>query len=69
MDSASPQFVAFGLLVAIISNFNQSRPWRDGVLLSASLIFIAVLVMNASPWSLAPFAAFLILGYAAVKIV
>jgi D-alanyl-lipoteichoic acid acyltransferase DltB (MBOAT superfamily) len=69
MDSASPQFVAFGLLVALMSNFNQSRPWRDGVLLIASLVFIVLLVKNASPWSLAPFAAFLILGYAAVKIV
>jgi D-alanyl-lipoteichoic acid acyltransferase DltB (MBOAT superfamily) len=69
MDSASPQFVAFGLLVALISNFNQSRPWRDGVLLSANLVFIVLLVKNASPWSLAPFAAFLMLGYAAVKTV
>jgi D-alanyl-lipoteichoic acid acyltransferase DltB (MBOAT superfamily) len=69
MDSASPQFVAFGLLIALMSNFHGSRPWRDGVLLSASLVFIVLLVNNASPWSLAPFAAFLILGYAAVKIV
>jgi alginate O-acetyltransferase complex protein AlgI len=69
MDFASPQFVAFGLLVALVSNFNQSRPWRDGVLLSASLVFIVLLAKNASPWSLAPFATFLILGYAAVKIV
>lgn len=69
MDSASPLFVAFGLLIAVVSNFNQSRAWRDGVLLSASLVFIALLVKNASPWSLAPFAAFLILAYAAVRLV
>lgn len=69
MESASPEFVAFGLLVALMSNFNQSRPWRDGVLLSASLVFIALLAKNASPWSLAPFGAFIMLGYAAVKMV
>jgi hypothetical protein len=40
MDSASIQFVLFGLAVAIISNISRSYIWRSIVLLSASLVFL-----------------------------
>ena len=43
MDSASFQFVAFGLAVALISNFSRSRAWRSTVLMVASLVFLALL--------------------------
>jgi hypothetical protein len=32
MDSASFQFVLFGLAAALISNFSRSRVWRSTVL-------------------------------------
>ena len=63
MDSASIQFVLFGLVVAIISNFRSSRLWRSTVLMLASLVFIGLLARN--PVVLLPLAAFLLLGYAA----
>lgn len=69
MDSASLQFVGYGLLTALISNFSRSVVWRGAVLLAASLIFIA-LILGSSPWqSLLPFAGFLALGFAAIKLV
>ena len=69
MDTASLQFVGYGLLAALISNFSRSVAWRGVVLLVASLIFIA-LVLGGNPWQmLLPFAGFLVLGFAVIKLV
>jgi D-alanyl-lipoteichoic acid acyltransferase DltB (MBOAT superfamily) len=64
MDSASFQFVLYGLAVAILSNLNHRPAWRSAVLLLASLIFLALLAPN--PVLLLPLAAFLLFGYAAL---
>jgi D-alanyl-lipoteichoic acid acyltransferase DltB (MBOAT superfamily) len=61
MDSASLQFVLFGLAVAIISNISRSYISRSVVLLSASLVFLGMLSHNAMMF--APLAGFLLLGY------
>jgi alginate O-acetyltransferase complex protein AlgI len=61
MDSASIQFVLFGLAVAIISNISRSYIWRSIVLLSASLVFLGMVSHKASMF--APLAGFLLLGY------
>jgi D-alanyl-lipoteichoic acid acyltransferase DltB (MBOAT superfamily) len=64
MDAASIQFVLFGIVVAIISNFNSSRVWRSIVLLSASVVFL--FLQANSPFEFLPLAAFLLLGYGGV---
>jgi alginate O-acetyltransferase complex protein AlgI len=61
MDTASFQFVAFGLAVAIVSNLSRSRVWRSVVLLVASLVFLGFLAHD--PFVLLPLAGFLLLGY------
>ena len=64
MDSASLQFVLFGLITAALSNLRPSRLWRSIVLMAASLIFLAMLAKSAIV--LIPLAAFLLLGYGAL---
>jgi D-alanyl-lipoteichoic acid acyltransferase DltB (MBOAT superfamily) len=64
MDSASFQFVFYGLAAALVSNFSRSPVWRSAVLLAASLVFLALLAQN--PLDLIPLAAFLTLGYMGV---
>lgn len=66
MDSASIEFVFFGLAVAILSNLGSSRIWRSSVLLVASIAFVALLTKDAT--SIVPLAAFLLLGYFAVTV-
>jgi alginate O-acetyltransferase complex protein AlgI len=61
MDSASFQFVLFGLATALISNFSRSRVWRSVVLMLASIVFLGLLAHN--PIVFLPFAGFLLLGY------
>jgi alginate O-acetyltransferase complex protein AlgI len=61
LDSASLQFVLFGLTVAVISNVSRSYIWRSAVLLSASLVFLGMLSPNAM--MIVPLAGFLLLGY------
>ena len=61
MDTASYQFVAFGLAVALVSNFSRSRVWRSIVLLLASIVFLGLLAHN--PIVFLPLAGFLLLGY------
>ena len=61
MDSASFEFLAFGLTVALVSNFSRSRIWRSVVLFLASLVFLGILAHNPVP--LLPLAGFLLLGY------
>ena len=61
MDSASFQFVAFGLAVALISNLSRSRVWRSIVLFAASLTYL--FLVASRPILLLPLAGFLLLGY------
>jgi D-alanyl-lipoteichoic acid acyltransferase DltB (MBOAT superfamily) len=64
MDSASFQFVLFGLAAAILSNLSPSRVWRSIVLMSASLVFLGLLAHALTVFL--PLAAFLLLGYGAL---
>jgi alginate O-acetyltransferase complex protein AlgI len=64
MDSASLQFVLFGLIAAALSNLSRSRVWRSVVIMLASLIFLAMLAKSA--FVLIPLAAFLFFGYGAL---
>lgn len=61
MDSASLQFVAFGLIAALISNLSRSRVWRSIVLMAATIVFLALLAHK--PVLLLPLFGFLLLGY------
>ena len=67
MDTASFQFVLFGLAVALISNLSRSRIWRSVVLFLASLLFIGLLAHNLIV--LFPFIGFLLLGYAGLILI
>jgi alginate O-acetyltransferase complex protein AlgI len=67
MDSASFQFVAFGLAAAMISNLSRSRLWRSIVLMAASLVFLGMLAHD--PIVFLPLAGFLLLGYGCVVLV
>ena len=67
MDSASIQFVGFGLAVALISNISRSRVWRSTVLMLASIIFLGLLAPN--PAALTPLLGFLLLGYVALILI
>lgn len=67
MDSASFQFVAFGLTVALISNLSRSRVWRSIVLLVASFVFLGLVARN--PILLVPLAGFLLLGYCGLLLI
>jgi len=62
MDTASFQFVFFGLAAALVSNFSRSRFWRSAVLLATSFLFIGLLANNLT--ILLPLIGFLLLGYA-----
>jgi len=61
MDSASFQFLGFGLVVALISNLSRSHIWRSMVLMLASVTFLGLLARN--PIVLVPLFGFLFLGY------
>lgn len=61
MDSASLQFVFFGLAAALISNLSRSPAWRSAVLMAASILFLALLAKN--PMLFLPLIGFLLLGY------
>jgi alginate O-acetyltransferase complex protein AlgI len=62
LDTASIQFVIFGLAAALMSNISRSRVWRSSVLMSASVVFLAMQAQN--PAVFIPLAGFLLLGYA-----
>ncbi len=64
MDTASFQFVLFGLAVALISNLSRSRVWRSTVLLGASMVFLGLLAHDLLVFL--PLAGFLLLGYAGI---
>ena len=62
MDTASLQFVFFGLAVALLSNLSRSPVWRSAVLMLASVAFLGLLAHN--PLVFLPLLGFLALGYA-----
>jgi alginate O-acetyltransferase complex protein AlgI len=62
MDSASFQFVLFGLTAAAISNFSRSSVWRSIVLFVTSIVFLGLLAHNLTAFL--PLLGFLLLGYA-----
>lgn len=64
MDSASLQFVLFGLITAALSNLSRSRVWRSVVLALATLVFLAILAKSAL--ALIPLTAFLLFGFGAL---
>ena len=67
MDTASIQFLLFGLSAALVSNFSRSRAWRSIVLLLASFVFLGFLAHN--PMVLLPLAGFLLLGYVGILLI
>jgi D-alanyl-lipoteichoic acid acyltransferase DltB (MBOAT superfamily) len=66
VDTASFQFVLFGLAAALLSNLSRSRVWRSIVLMGASLVFLGLLEHN--PIAFLPLCGFLLLGYAGLKL-
>lgn len=67
MDSASLQFVFFGLAAAMVSNFNRSRAWRSTVLVLASAAFF--LLLHPGLRSILPLLGFLLVGYVTLFLV
>jgi len=65
MGCASLQFLGFALAVAIIFNLRDSVAWRQGVLLFASLLFLAFFSLNPVSWL--PLAAFLGFGFISLR--
>jgi D-alanyl-lipoteichoic acid acyltransferase DltB (MBOAT superfamily) len=64
MDTASFQYVSYGLAVALVSNFSNSRIWRSFVLFAASLLFLGLIEHH--PLAFLPLFGFLLLGYVAL---
>ena len=67
MDTASFQFVLFGLAAALVSNLSRSHIWRSVVLFVASVVFLGLLERN--PIVLLPLIGFLLLGYAGLILI
>jgi D-alanyl-lipoteichoic acid acyltransferase DltB (MBOAT superfamily) len=61
MDTASFEFVTFGLAVVLFSNFSRSHVWRSFVLMAATILFLGLLAHD--PIVFLPLAGFLLLGY------
>ena len=67
MDTASLQFVFFGLIAALLSNLNRSPIWRSAVLMATSLLLLSILAHN--PIVFLPLLGFLILGYVCLVLI
>ena len=61
MDSASFEFVLFGLTAAVLSNFSRSSTWRSVVLFAASIVFLGRLANGLTVFL--PLLGFLFFGY------
>jgi alginate O-acetyltransferase complex protein AlgI len=61
MDSASFEFVLFGLTAALISNFSRSSVWRSIVLFATSIVFLGLLGHGFAAFL--PLACFLLVNY------
>lgn len=66
MTIASFEFLGFALVVALCYNALRGVAWRKLVLLAANLVFLASFSHN--PVSFLPLAAFLALGYLAIRL-
>jgi D-alanyl-lipoteichoic acid acyltransferase DltB (MBOAT superfamily) len=64
MDSASFEFVLYGLTIAVFSNLSRHPGWRSSILFIASIVFVGLLAQD--PIVLLPLAAFLLLGYGGI---
>ena len=67
MGTASTQFLAFGVVAALCYNLLRPVAWRQGVLLVANLCFLATFATGR--WTFLPFAAFLLFGFAGVRLI
>jgi len=67
MDTASIQFVLFGLTVALVSNLSRSRAWRSVVLMVASILFLGLLAQDFRVFL--PLAGFLLVGYVGLVLI
>ncbi len=67
MDTASFQFIVFGLATALLMNLNRSSTWRSLVLFVANMVFLGLLAHD--PIVFLPLAGFLLLGYAGLVLV
>jgi len=65
MTGASFQFLGFAFAVVLVFNLFRSSLWHHAVLLAASLYFVA---LCSSGQSTLPFAAFVLFGYAGLRI-
>jgi D-alanyl-lipoteichoic acid acyltransferase DltB (MBOAT superfamily) len=65
VGGASLWFLAYALAVVIIFNFSSSVAWRQFVLLSASIGFLAF--FSLSPAAFVPLAAFLLFGFVSLR--
>lgn len=66
MDSASFEFVLFGLAAALLSNLNRSPIWRSIVLFIASIVFLGLLARDLRV--LVPLLLFLLVSYGALRL-
>lgn len=67
MSTSSGQFIAFVVITAILVQLSTAKGWRSTIMLVANIAFMACFAM-ASPFALLPVAAFLLLGFAAVRL-
>lgn len=65
MAGLSPGFLLFALIVVSAFNLSRHPVWKRGVLLAASLVFIAIL--NPSPVALIPLLSFTVFGYLCLR--
>lgn len=66
MGGASLWFLAYALAVVIVFNISSSVAWRQFVLLSASIGFLAF--FSLSPAAFVPLAAFLLFGFVSLRL-
>ena len=66
MDVASLQFLGFALVVAGVYNLFRPLVWRQAILLSANVVFLAAISLNWKAY--VPLALFLALGYAGIRL-
>ncbi len=66
MAGASASFLGFAVVIILLSNLGTRLAWRQSVLLSASVVFLWIC---SGGQSLLPLAVFLVIGYAALKLI
>jgi D-alanyl-lipoteichoic acid acyltransferase DltB (MBOAT superfamily) len=66
LATASLRFLAYALAVAVVFNFRLSVPWRQFVLLAASIGFLGF--FSHRPAEFVPLAAFLLFGFLSLRL-